>query len=155
MSDPVNAWKQTGRVYLWRYPTHLVKRHGWHFTAEHAACDGLVELIEAMRSVAESRRRTITITKPTPPIWGVPNFGEPRRETLGPLTMSYDPAFPDLQLTEEDDRLLLRVGNERADDLLTGLRDVRRGEGDYAFGPSEKNTAPPLWFWWMPWSGSR
>lgn len=155
MIDPVNAWKQAGRVYLWRYPPHLKKRQGWHFTAEDDACDSLVQLVEAMRSVAEIRRRTIAITEPTQPIWGVPNFGEPRKETLGPLTLYYDQAYPDLRLSEDDDRLSLRVGNERIDDLLTGLRDVRRGEGDYAVAPSEKNTAPPLWFWWMPWSGSR
>lgn len=155
MSDPVNAWKQAGRVYLWRYSPHHTKRQGWHFTAEDDACDSLIELVEAMRGVAQIRRRTITITRPTQPIWEIPNFGEPRKEALGPLTLSYDPSFPDLRLTEEVDRLLLRVGDERIDDLLTGLKDVRRGEGDYGFGPSEKNTAPPLWFWWMPWSGSR
>jgi hypothetical protein len=155
MSDPVNAWKQTGRVYLWRYPQHLTKRQGWHFTAEDEACDSLTQLVEAMRRVAETRRRTIAITKPTQPIWGVPNFGEPTKEALGPLTLVYDPLFPDLRLVEEDDRLLLRVGSERIDDLLTGLRDVRRGEGDYAYWANDKNTAPPLWFWWMPWSGSQ
>jgi hypothetical protein len=108
-----------------------------------------------MRSVGENRRRTIAITKPRSPIWGVPNFGEPQKETLGPLSLSYDAPFPDLRLTEGDGRLLLSVGNKRLGDLLTGLRDVRRGEGDYAFEPSKKNIAAPLWFWWMPWSGSR
>lgn len=155
MSDPVNAWKQVGRVFLWRYPAHLSKRRGWHFTAEEDACDSLIQLVESMRSVAEVRRRTIAISKVSEAIWAVPNFGAPRKETLGPLTLSYDPLFPDLRLTEEDDRLLLRVGSQRVDDFLIGLRDVRRGQGDYAFGPTEKNAAHPLWFWWMPWSGSR
>lgn len=153
MSDRVNTWKQLGRVYLWRYSNHLIRRIGWHFTAEAPACDSLIDLLDAMRSVADRSRRTITITRPTPPIWEVPNFGVPRTEALGPLTVSYDPSFSDLQLTEEEDRLVLRVGDERVEALLTGFRDVRRGDGDYGLWPSEKNAAPPLWFWWMPWSG--
>jgi hypothetical protein len=138
MVDPVNAWKQAGHVYLWRYPPHRTKRQGWHFTAEDEACDGLIHLVEAMRSVAEERWRTIAITKATQPIWAVPNYGEPRKETLGPLKLFYDPPFPDLMLTEGDNRLLLHVGDGPIDDLLTGLRDVRRGGGDFKFWAERK-----------------
>lgn len=115
----------------------------------------MIHLVEAMRSVAEERWRTIAITKATQPIWAVPNYGEPRKKTLRSLKLFYDPPFPGLMLTEEDNGLLLHVGDGRIDDLFTGLRNVRRGGGDFAFGPSEKNTAPLLCFWWMPWSGRR
>ena len=155
MTDPVNAWKQVGRVFLWRYPPHRSKCSGWHLTAKDDACDSLVKLIETMRQSPRDSRRTVTLTMPSPPIWGVPNFGKPRTETLGPLTISYEKSFADLMLVEDDDRLLLRLGGERVDDFLTGLRDVRKGKGDYAFGPTEKGVAPSIWFWWMPWSGTR
>ena len=153
--DAVSAWKQVGLVYLWRYPHSSKKREGWHLTAEEAACASLIELIEAMRDAGRDSRRTITIMQPTPQIWAVPNFGKPRSERLGPLTLSYERSYADLTLTEEGDRLVLRLGPAREEDMLTGLRDVRRGEGDYAFGPSEKGAALPIWFWWMPWSDSQ
>lgn len=149
MSEVVNAWKQKGRVFIWRYPPHKKTHEGWHLTAEDDACDSLIELLNAMRSTPRSSRRTVTISKPTARIWGVPNFGEPRREALGPLTILFDPQFSDLTLMEQNDRLLLRVGGARAEDLMTGLRDVRRGRGDYAFRPTERGVSPPIWFWWM------
>jgi hypothetical protein len=153
--DQVNAWKQVGRVFLWRYPPHLRKHSGWHFTAEDNACESLVKLLETMRLATFDKRRTIILTKPSPPIWGVPNFGKPRIEALGPLTISYEKSFADLMLVEDDERLLLRVGDDRVDELLAGLKDVRKGEGDYAIWSIEKGTSTKIWLWWMPWSGAR
>jgi len=154
MTNAVNQWKQAGRVFIWRYPPER-RRDGWHFTAEDAACDSLIELIEAMRASQNPCRRTVALSQPSSVIWGVPNFREPRKETLGPLVVSYDPKFPDLLVREEADKLLLCVGNERASDLLMGLKDIRRGEGDYALSPNKNGEAHALWLWWMPWSGSR
>jgi len=59
MSAPVNAWKQKGRVFIWRYPPHKKKHEGWHFTAEDDACESLIHLIHAMRSEPQPSHRTI------------------------------------------------------------------------------------------------
>jgi hypothetical protein len=119
------------------------------------ACEAVIALIDAMRATPQDSRRTIAISRPSPDIWGVPNFGEPRKESLDRLTISYHHLAADFSLTEDGDRLLLRIGDARIGDLLTGLRDVRQGKGDYALIPREKGAGPSLWFWWMPWSGRR
>jgi hypothetical protein len=77
------------------------------------------------------------------------------KTTSGGVGLAERPSFSDLTLSEERERLSLRVGDQRADELLRGLRDIRRGEGDYSLAPTEKGVAPPIWFWWMPWSGRR
>lgn len=155
MSTAVNSWKQAGRLFLWRYPPLRKKHAGWHLTAEDEACDSLIALIEAMRAERQDSRRTIAVTAPPEAVWSVPNIGAPIREAPGPLTLTWDPAFDDLTLLDAQDRLSLRVGDRRADDLLAGLKDIRRGEGDYALAPTDARSAPPIWFWWMPWSGRR
>lgn len=150
MSDAVNRWKQMGRIFLWRYPRHRKKHEGWHFTAEEIACDQLIILIDAMRKASGETHRTIALTHPDPAIWSVPNFGAPLKETLGPMTLHFAPSFDDLQLVQDGDRMLLRIGEARADELLDAIRDVHAGEGDYAIWPNQKKASPPLWFWWMP-----
>lgn len=155
MSSAVNSWKQAGRLFLWRYPALRKTHAGWHLTAEDDACDSLIALIEAMRTEREASRRTIAVSVPPEAVWSVPNFGAPLREALGSLTLNWDPAFDDLTLLETQDRLSLRVGDGRVDALLAGLKDIRRGEGDYALAPTDEHAAPPIWFWWMPWSGRR
>jgi len=155
MLKAVNNWKQTGQVFIWRYGPQRKNHAGWHLTAEDDACEGVIALIEAMRAAGQASHRTITLSNPPEAVCAVPNFGAPLKEKLGPLTVHWDPSFSDLTLSEERERLSLRVGDPRADELLRGLRDIRRGEGDYSLAPTEKGAAPPIWFWWMPWSGRR
>lgn len=149
MPTAVNDWKQQGRVFVWRYPPHRRKHEGWHLTADAGGCDSLARLIEAMRAAPRPTRRTVRTSRATAPVWAVPNFGEPRKETPPPLTLRFEPGFTDLTLTEEDGRLVLRIGHARADELVAALEDVGRGGGDYALAPHERGAGPRLWFWWM------
>jgi hypothetical protein len=153
--DEINEWKQRGDVFVWRYPPVRKKYAGWHLTAEDAACDALISLLTGMRQAASSTRRTIALSKPSPPVWDVPNFGKPRDEVLGSMIVRFQPEFGDLRLLEEDGRLVLSVGERRVGELLEGLRDIRRGEGDYCLHTDEKGASLPIWLWWMPWSGRR
>ncbi|OHD00002.1 MAG: hypothetical protein A2095_10335 [Sphingomonadales bacterium GWF1_63_6] len=153
MNEDVANWQMRGQVFVWRYSASQSSHKGWHFSAEPAACGALVELLTCMRSAAEAVHRTIKLSRPTPSISSVPGYGDPKNDDFEKLRIIFDPSFPDLQLQLTNDRLELFVGEERCDDILTALTDVQNGKGDFAFGSNQKGASPPIWFWWMPWSG--
>ena len=148
MTSSVHAWKQAGKVFVWRYPPHQKKHKGWHFTCQDAACDNLTQLIEAMRTEAQPSRRSITLSRATSDIWCVPNFGEPVRETFHSLVLEYEPDFPDLVIAELEGRLRLKIGDTEASTMIEALRDLKAGGGDYCLVPKDKDSLP-IWIWWM------
>jgi hypothetical protein len=155
MSEAVNNWKQSGSVYLWRYKSDRVKHAGWHFTADDDACECLIDLLDAMAAVSDATHRSLKLSPATEAVWGVPNFGLPRREALGTLTLRFLPTYEDLDIGYQDDRLTLQVGLARVQKLRAAILDVRLGGGDYHLSPNIRNDASRLWFWWMPWSVRR
>ena len=148
MTSAVHSWKQAGRVFVWRYPTHKKKHRGWHFTCDDKACDSLTLLVRAMQAEIEPSRRSITLSPATSDVWRVPNFGEPSRESRETMVLQYDPNFGDLLLNEQDDRLRLHFGYGTASKLLEAIADVKAGRGDYQLLSSEEGV-PPIWIWWM------
>jgi hypothetical protein len=153
MNESISNWQMRGRVFVWRYPRVRTSHQGWHFSAEPTACDALVELLTYMRSAAEPIHRTIKLSRPTSLISSVPGYGDPKNDDFEKLRIMFDPSFCDLQMQLADDRLELCVGDERCNDMLVALTDVQNGKGDFAFGPNQEGASPPIWFWWMPWSG--
>ena len=149
MSENVASWQMRGRIFVWRYKSIRTIHQGWHFSAEPLGCDALIELLILMKSTAAAAHRTIAVAQPTPSIWSLPDYGEPKQERLGKMRVLFDPLFDDLQMQLNVDRLELRTGVERIDDLIVALTDVRSGKGDFAFGPTHRGASPPLCFWAM------
>lgn len=152
MRDDLDEWKMHGHAYVWRYVSDRARHHGWHFTADPAGCNALIELLTVMRQKQNLVYRTIELSCPSSAISSVPGFDDPKADHFAKLRIMFDPYFTDLQMLLVEDRLELRFGTDRCDDLLIALVDVCHGKGDFAFGPNKTKDSPPIWFWWMPWS---
>ncbi len=144
-------WRQQGHAYLWRYDSARARHAGWHFTADPQACASLSELLQAMRVAGDVSQRTVRLETPPAEIQSVPGMGMAKRESIETLRLAYNPAFDDLVLQFEDQRLVLQVGDKRINELKLALAEVAVGGGDFTLSPASCS-APSLWFWWMPWS---
>src|SRR5438105_1048742 len=71
--SPVQAWKQRGLVFLWRYLENERNYPGWHFTADDLGATSFCELLRAMGSFAVPSHRTLVVTPPTTSVLAVPN----------------------------------------------------------------------------------
>lgn len=150
VTGSVAAWQQAGRLYVWRYSAPSRSRKGWHFTADPAGCNSVIDLIARMVGEAAPCHRTLRLHAITPAIWGVPNFGPPKRDRLEKLRLQYDPAEVALSLSEIDERLTLRLGEKQSSSLSAAFADVSVGLGDFGIATSDEKR-PEVWmFWWMP-----
>jgi hypothetical protein len=102
-----------------------------------------------MRHEGDEAHRTLRISKMTQKVWSVPNFGLPTPDEFDKLRIKYVPEFDDLTLIEQDDFLLLKIGDVRAAELVDALSDINRNLGDYAVSPRIKGASFPIWIWWM------
>lgn len=70
--SPVNTWRQSGRVSLWRYTENERNYPGWNLNADAAGCRSLLELLDAL-TITGAGGRMVTVTQPTSEQLRVPN----------------------------------------------------------------------------------
>ena len=152
MDEGVSMWCQTGSIYVWRYTAPGRSRRSWHFTADPAGCASIIDLIERMRVADTMCHRTLSLGTVTADIWGVPNFGPPKREHFAKLRIDYAPQAATLKLVEHEGRLDLGLGAARAADLMAAFAEVAVGLGDFGIATSEDKRTESWMFWGMPYS---
>lgn len=150
MSEDVNAWQQSGTVYVWRYSRPGRSRRGWHFSADPAGCASVADLIDRMIAADLACHRTLLLGQISADIWHVPNFGPPKADRFERLRIDYLPTASDLSLADNDGRLDLTFGAARANILKAAFVDVSIGGGDFEIATSDKKDADRWMFWWMP-----
>lgn len=151
MNESVSAWQQSGNVYLWRYPQPSSKsRRGWHFTADTAGCVSMVDLLERMQAADGPCHRTLALGAVAPEISAVPNFGPPKPDRFEKLRINYAPEATELTLTEDDGRLNMNIGADRATVFAAAFVEVGVGLGDFGIATSRTKCAETWMFWWMP-----
>ena len=67
-----NAWKQSGRISLWRYTENQRNFPGWHLNGDADGCQSLLALLDALAADGEGSR-TVAIIAPTKTQLSVPN----------------------------------------------------------------------------------
>jgi hypothetical protein len=151
MDDDPLAWKQAGRICLWRYTEFKRKFDGWHLTADEAGAQSLVALLRALAH-EPGAHRTVRITAPSRHILQVPNFSQGRAQWAAPekwrlSCSSIDQAweFPATLAPAAS----LAFGKDYLSDLVTWLEAIPRGEGDFCIGRQTHGNLA-LWFWWYP-----
>jgi hypothetical protein len=149
MTEGVNSWRQAGHIYIWRYAKPGKSRQGWHFTADPAGSDSLIDLVERMKVAGMPAHRTLSLGTVTPDIWNVPNFGPPKADRFAKLRISYVPEAPDLRLVASEGRLELNLGAARAVYLTAAFAEVAVGLGDFGIATSNDKHAETWMFWWM------
>jgi hypothetical protein len=156
MSGDLNAWKQEGNVYLWRYPDAFRNFPGWHLSADSVGAESLLELLSRLGESAVTAYRTVRITEPTRAVLSVPNNRGGNTRFWSPLRLRlvFDPSDVASTLWElrlEHGQVNLSVGEKFRSLLVAGIVDIMERKGDYSIGghrnePKEERTC--LWFWW-------
>jgi len=157
MPDPiVNKWKQSGKVYLWKYKENTKNYPGWHLHADDEGCASLLILIDSMKKAQFPSERTLNIKPPTPKILMVPNNrgGKAKWVTVDKIKIKAvkgDSSSEEWSLIHDHPKLFLTVGENMLKAFEKGIKDITKGKGDYSIG-HEKETKEyepsNLWFWW-------
>lgn len=141
------AWKQSGRVSMWRYTEHARHFTGWHFNADEPGCLSILALIDAL-ILDGSGGRTIALTAPTLAQLRVPANKGGQAPWEGPerlrLILSSDVKAWSMSLS--DTLLILKAGSEWMSQLREAIAGTRIGRGDYSI--SDRKRGDQLWFWW-------
>ena len=152
----VNTWKQSGKIYLWKYEENTKNYPGWHLHANNEGCASLQELIELMVKAKFSSERTISIIPPTAKILMVPNNkgGKAKWLSVDRIKVKFVKGESDSEewsLQHKHPQLFLTIGENKLKALEKGIKDIAKGKGDYSIGYKEETTdSEPscLWFWW-------
>jgi hypothetical protein len=142
------AWRQSGRISLWRYCENARNYSGWQINADAQGCTSLIDLLDALPQLPGGYR-TLTIAAPKQEQLCVPNNKGGTAAWLAPdklrICLVDAPshwAFPaDLQPA------CLQIGVDWLPRLREGIAEMGAGRGDYAVGPRGKRTEA-IWFWW-------
>jgi hypothetical protein len=146
----VNAWKQRGVVFLWRYVENERNYAGWHFTADAEGAASLCELLRAMASHPTSSHRTLLVTRPTVSILEVPNNkgGSAHWSAPKKWRITYLPEAANIWEFDGDAAIAnLSLGSALLPRIIAAAEGIVRGQGDFSIGPPN-GRGSELWFWW-------
>ena len=152
---PIAEWRQTGRICLWRFKPMKRMYSGWHFSADEAGCDSLLELISLLSESTDSAHRTLDVTDPAE-VGADRVVGRHGLKFVTPakLRIAYYPQGLTGQsaLAEMDDRLAIALDHDGLNKMRGALEDVRRGIADFSveFDSHARDPMMRMSFWWWP-----
>lgn len=140
-----NAWKQSGRISIWRYTENERNYPGWNLNADRAGCQSLLNLLDALAADGAGSR-SIAITAPTKAQLGVPNNMRGQAAWVAPekLRLTLSPVADQWSFPPDLDPAAIEVGSTWLQALREGIAGIPEGRGDYAIGKGSLR----LWFWW-------
>lgn len=155
MSDPiVNKWKQKGSVCVWQYVDVSPNYYGWHFSANRAGCDSLLDLIQLFKQAKWNAKVEVHISPATKDILKIPGVrgGDAPARSPNAIELTFSPAADPPNKWELGFRgmnLSLTLGPAMLQEFEQLVADVSRGRDDYSIGPEDR--ASRLWCW--QWGG--
>lgn len=149
MDEAVSAWRQEGRLFVWRYPNPRKGWSGWHFTGDPVGCRSIRNLLDRIHG-GEPCHRTLKLSPVTEAILSVPNYQFKTQGHFEKLRVEYRPDYPDLSLAPDGELLVMTVGAKRLRKLTAAFAEVEVGLGDFGIPTSDDRKAAPWMFWWMP-----
>ena len=69
----VDSWKQSGRLFFWRFSENTRNFPGWHFMVDRAASASIARLLRSMAKSASTCSRTVVVSLPTTEVLAIPN----------------------------------------------------------------------------------
>ena len=140
--SPVNTWKQSGRLFLWRFTENTRNFPGWHFMVDRAAAASLSELLKAMARGTPPCFRGVVVSLPTAEVLAVPNNRHSGCVAPEKLRVELDPEDADSWAFEEEGAVLhWRMGAHK----LQLAADVFGDPVKYF--DSSIGKSPALWSW--------
>jgi hypothetical protein len=158
MSDPsVDAWKQQGQIFLWRFSGETRNFPGWNFCADEAGCESTAQLLQLMQRARWASKRTLHVTR-VPDEFINPREPAARSRLIVPrhLTLSYRRDRVESSHWHWDGNWsepTVLFGTEKLSELACALRRMSLGEGDFRVGSDEQRlhgidaSDVSIWFW--------
>ena len=87
MIDPINDWRQTGVIHLWRYKPEKSGLKGWHLTGDERGLQSTAKLLELLGSATYPAKRTVNLTKPSERIAAGPFSPLHGRKVIAPISL--------------------------------------------------------------------
>jgi hypothetical protein len=69
----IGAWKQSGRLFFWRFTENVRNYPGWHFMVDSTASTSVAGLLHAMSKSETSCTRIVQVSHPTTEVLRVAN----------------------------------------------------------------------------------
>jgi hypothetical protein len=148
MDRPSHAWKQRGRVSIWRYVESTHNFPGWHFTADEEGAESLALLVSAFEAEAPGASRAISVIPPSTAELGVPNNRRSGVVVPEKVRLLFHQEGERWHLAQVGPTLEFNIGDGWMPPLRKGIEGVTKGIGDYCIGARPEDQK--LWFWWQP-----
>ena len=135
-------WKQTGKIFIWRYDGNPKNYRGWHMSADKLGCKSLLELLEIYKQYNTDVWRTLQLSTPTSEQYLVPSRRFiPIIESK--LTIQKNENSEFWKIEKIRSKLMIETGTNNLAKLISGVNDVMNNKGDYFIGSKGQE----LWFW--------
>jgi hypothetical protein len=138
----IGTWKQSGRLFFWRFTENVRDYPGWNFMLDSAGSTSVAGLLLAMSKSSEDCSRIVQISHPTTEVLRVANNLGAGCVAPTKLRIELDAADADTWSLEDDGVALhWRLGTRTAAAAADAFADPL----DYV--DSKIGSRPPLWSW--------
>lgn len=158
MSDPyVDRWKQSGRLFVWRWSDESRNYPGWNVTADRSGAESLRQLFALMQRAEWSSQRALKVTNPVPGLVArrrVAIGGDllvPRRIIFKYRKTAVRPCYWHWEGNWTSPVLIF--GSEMLQRLRNALDQIYDGIGDFRVGSQDQHlhgidrVNVSIWFW--------
>lgn len=148
MEQQLSSWRQTGRVSIWRYLKAPRRYDGWHFSADRAGCQSLLDLLALLAETTEPAHRTLSLTDPASVgsdqiFWAHDEQVVPARK----LRLQWPRDEAGSLLHPVDDVLTMSLTKESLADFADAVADVRNDKADFGVGFGNPPQIINFWHW--------
>jgi len=140
------------QIFFWRYDRPSSGYRGFHLSADKNGCDLFIEKIHDKLQTPSERTAKFSLQSLSEQVLSVPNCPKPAK-TWNVLEVIVDHSSPrgKLNISIKNDTANITTSTDMAEQLVTGIEDIRSGEGDYAISDAlDKDDKNKIWFWWLP-----
>jgi hypothetical protein len=138
----IETWKQSGRLFLWRFTDNVRNFPGWHFMLDSTGSKSIASLLHAMSKSATSCDRIVQVSQPTTEVLRVPNNRSAGYVSPTKLRIELDASDADAWALDDDGVALhWRLGSRTAAVAADAFSDPSKYLG------SSIGAKPPLWSW--------
>lgn len=109
--NPVFAWRQNGKIYLWRYDGNEKAYPGYHFATNKSGLASFRLLLGALLEAEIGANRTIRLERPTRDVLAVPNNTRGRAISRDRLRLKKG-AESEWQVTETPESVRMILGTK-------------------------------------------
>lgn len=138
----LDTWRQSGRLFLWRFTENVRNYPGWHFMLDRAGSISISQLMHAMSRTSGNCIRTVQISQPTTEVLRVPNNKASGCIAPTKLRIELDTADPTAWVLDDDGvAAQWRLGSSHASTVADAFADPAK------YFDSSIGAAPGLWSW--------